>query len=150
MKTNELTKKALEHIPEKECFVCSLRAYEGGACGGGWDGTEKLFLSRAQLLYLIFKKSEVNGEKTQKVAVYALIRSMAYEGSWPDGEPDDEDISHYSYSGDSDELNNYLESWGIILKKIENGEISEANLDDWLNYFDDKTNWEYDIEIWKE
>ena len=102
------------------------------------------------MLYLIFKKSEVNGEKTQKVAVYALIRSMAYEGSWPDGEPDDEDISHYSYSGDSDELNNYLESWGIILKKIENGEISEANLDDWLNYFDDKTNWEYDIEIWKE
>jgi len=150
MKTDELKKKALEHIHETVCFSCALRAYGGGACGDGWDGDGELYLNRAQLLYLIFKKNEVNGEKTQKVDVYALIRSMAYDGAWPDGEPDDEDISHYSYSGDSEELDIYLESWEILLKKIENSEINESNIDEWLPYFDDRSNWEYNINTWKD
>ena len=147
MKTNGLTKKALEHIHE-ECFRCTLRAYEGGACGGGWDGDGDLFLSRAQILYLLFNEADVNGEITEAVDVYDLIADMAHEGSWPDGDPDDEDISYCSYSGESYILETYLESWNTVLKKIEKGEITEANLEEWLKYFDDSSNWDDDIEFW--
>lgn len=79
-----------------------------------------------------------------------MLTGMAYEGSWPDGEPEDEDISEWSYSGESFELYNYLESWDVVLEKIENGQITENNLAEWLQYFKDSENFEYDIEIWKE
>lgn len=150
METNELTKKAIQRIHETECFTCSLSAYGGGACGDGWDGTEDLYLNRAKILYLLFKQEEVNGEKTESVNIENLLSGMAYEGAWPDGEPDeeDEDISSYSYSGESESLDNYLNSWKTVLKKIESGEINETNLEEWLCYFDDSSNLDDNIEFW--
>jgi len=150
METNELKKKALELLQGSD-FNCSLSAYGGGACGDGWDGDDVLYLNRAQLLYLIFNATEVNGEKTEVVNIEDRLETMAYEGAWPDGEPDDEeeDISDYSYSGESDELNHYLEGWRIILNKIDNGEIDENDLDSWLEYFKDSSNWDDDITWWK-
>lgn len=148
MQTEDLTQKALERVKE-EGFRCDLRAYEGGACGSGWDGTEELYLDRSELLYLIFQTDKVNGEKTCSVDVEDILNDMAYDGAWPDGEPDNEDISGWSYSGECEQLDNYLRSWDMILEKIDKGEINEDNLEQWLAYFDDSNNFDNDIDLWK-
>lgn len=60
------------------------------------------------------------------------------------------DYDNFGYGGESEELDKYLDAWGIILTKIFEEEITEDNLEEWLNYFDDSDNWEYDIEEWFE
>ena len=48
-----LARKVLEEKFEGRDFSCSLSAYEGGACGGGWDGTSDVYISKENLLYLL-------------------------------------------------------------------------------------------------
>jgi len=56
----------------------------------------------------------------------------------------------FDYWGSCERLDSYLESWRTIIAKIECGEITEENLDKWLEYFDDSDNYEWEIESWYE
>ncbi len=53
---------------------------------------------------------------------------------------------NWSYSGESCALDGYIEAWKMLIGKILSGEVDENNLDKWLAFFDDPSEWEYGIE----
>ncbi len=59
-----------------------------------------------------------------------------------------EDYNPFSCDGMCEALEVYLDSWDTIIDKIKGGEVTEDNLDNWLEYFDDSHNFEEDIESW--
>lgn len=86
----ELAQKALEHV-ENTTFPVYVYASEGGSCGGGYDDTLDLDLSRAELLYLIHKSvgndAPFQGQEEKETDVSAQIAEIAYESACPDSEP---------------------------------------------------------------
>ena len=62
-------------------------------------------------------------------------------------EEDDDYYDGYSYSGESQQLDNYLDSWVYLLNNILSGNITEEQLDSWLRYFDEK-DYSWKIEFW--
>lgn len=159
----ELARKALlDTIGTGVSFPCSLSGYGGGACGDGYTSDdEELYLSREELLYLISDGSEVfNGLEVKKVDIEARLEGMAEEACWQDGrdmddgyydddenEEDDEDYEDsWSYSGESIVLDEYVDSWKLLINRILSGEVGEADLEKWLAYFKTPDEWEYGIE----
>lgn len=55
---------------------------------------------------------------------------------------------YFSYGGECEQLDNYLDAWNTIISRILNGDITEQNLDVWLAYFNEDENLESDIEDW--
>lgn len=257
----ELAKKALDNIQD-ECFFANVYASEGGTCGGGWDDSEELNLSRKQLLSLIRSRIDASelfeGMTLEDVDVDDLIADMAMEAAWPDGGPEvtvndaipdelseldkaldnldmddaeevetirkqlkevaadtytfwftieapdycfaddvkaeikltseqalgllrgrhdfdtlfdgicdkcyDEDLVNakarskgiadeydsFTYGGESEGLEGWLEAWSYILDSILSGDITENEVDSWLEYFDDSDNYEMEISDWYE
>lgn len=41
----------------------------------------------------------------------------------------------YSYGGNCDGLNNYLDSWETVINMIQSGDITKDNINEWLQYF---------------
>ena len=157
----ELARKALlDTIGTGVSFPCSLSGYGGGACGDGYTSDdEELYLSREELLYLISDGSEVfNGLEVKKVDVDGRLEEMAEQAGWPDGHEDydDEEESEddfedsWSYSGESMILDEYVDSWKLLIGKIQSGEVGEMDLDKWLSYFNNPEEWEYGIESFVE
>lgn len=156
----ELTRKALEILKEGISFNCVLRAYEGGACGDGWDGEDKIELSEGELLYLISQqnvdKEIFEGLKLTPINIESMLSDMAESGACVDefyefSDYDEDEIEElkdcWSYSGECSQLEGFLKSWEIVLNKIMAGEITEDNLDECLEYFDDSSNFDFLIEI---
>ena len=57
---------------------------------------------------------------------------------------------YFSYGGESEELEGFLNAWETLFDKIEEGIVTEDTLEKWLEYFDDSDNYEYGIEEWYE
>ena len=57
---------------------------------------------------------------------------------------------NWSYSGESCALDGYIEAWKMLIGKILSGEVDETNIDKWLAFFDDPSEWEYGIESFVE
>ena len=145
----ELARRVLlDNIGSGKSFPCSLSGYEGGACGDGYTtDEEELDLSREELLYLISDGSEVfNGLDMKKVDVYERLCDMAEGACWPDGDEDGEG-EYYSYSGESMALDSYVEAWKTLIGKIQSGEVGEADLPKWLEFFDNEDEWEFGIDF---
>ena len=60
----------------------------------------------------------------------------------------DDDIDPFSYSGESDSLNSFIDGWAYIVSNILNGNIQSKDIDKWTPYFDDNNNLDEDIERW--
>lgn len=60
-----------------------------------------------------------------------------------------ERYDYLTYSYNCDELDNFIDSWNILITKIMSGEIVEDELDTWLEYFNDSDNFEDTIDDWK-
>ena len=58
------------------------------------------------------------------------------------------DYDYFSYGGECEELEAYLNAWDYILGRIHDGDITEDNLKGWLDYFDDSDNFEMAISKW--
>lgn len=65
---------------------------------------------------------------------------------------DDANIADMSdnlqYGGSCEELDGYIQAMGTLLDKILDGSITEENLAEWMEYFDDNNNFDEDIEEW--
>lgn len=61
-----------------------------------------------------------------------------------------DEYDSFSYGGESEELNGWLDAWSYILHSILSGDITEDELDSWLEYFDDSDNYEMEISDWYE
>lgn len=131
-----LARKVLEENFDGRDFSCSLSAYEGGACGGGWDGTSNVYISKENLLYLL--ECEVDnaelfeGMDTEYFDEDEFNRSledMACDEAWCDEEEED---GSWSYSGECEELGEYISEWADFINDILSGEIGpdeiEANI----------------------
>lgn len=57
---------------------------------------------------------------------------------------------YFGYGGSCDEIENYIDSICCVLKNIIEGKITEENLEGWMEYFEDRWNFEYHIEEWHE
>lgn len=149
MTTIELARKALEIVKGGWSFNCNLYAYEGGACGDGWSGDGELYLSEEQVMYLI--SSRTGDDKIyenmvlEEVDTDSLIYDLAEENAFPDGSEEEWDIG-----GNCEELEGFLNAWDVLICKIEDGEITEECIDRWLEYFDDSSNFDMDIDEWVE
>ena len=55
---------------------------------------------------------------------------------------------YFGYGGSCERLEQYIASMCTVLEKIFDGSITEENLDDWMEYFEDSWNFDYDIEEW--
>lgn len=58
------------------------------------------------------------------------------------------DYDRFSYGGECEQLEAYINAWDYILDSIMSEEITEKNLDLWLMYFDDTDNYEFEIDKW--
>ena len=61
-----------------------------------------------------------------------------------------DDYDYFSYGGECEQLEAYLNAWDYIIDSILDDEIPEDLLDSWLEYFDDTDNYEYEIVEWYE
>ena len=148
-----------------------MRAYEGGACGGGWDGRDDYIFEKAELLYLLSKRVDskelFKGFVLKKIDVDEVLEEFAKEHAFPDGcgfyscddedyDPENEDyedrecVDNYSVSCDCWRLESHLKAWEYLLNKVLSGEITEEELEGWMEFFDDAIyeDEEADIEEW--
>ena len=54
----------------------------------------------------------------------------------------------FSYGGECEGLDGFIDAWVFILENILSGDITEQTLDSWTEYFDDPENYETDINDW--
>ena len=57
---------------------------------------------------------------------------------------------NFTYRGESEALDGFLNAWVCIIKKILSGEITEDTLPSWTAFFDDPDNYDDDICFWHE
>ena len=152
MKKMELAQKVLNRIDSTD-FICYLSAYEGGACGGGWDGKEDFSLSKEELLYLIKEqvnnRSLFNGTRVKKIDIQASLIELATACAFPDDEPE----GYWKISGECFPALNFVSGYAYILRNILDGIITEEDVDWYLEYFDEPENYESEfdtIEDWIE
>ena len=59
-----------------------------------------------------------------------------------------ERCDYFAYGGSCEEIENYIDSLCWVLDNIMEGRITEENLEEWMEYFEDRWNFEYHIEEW--
>lgn len=113
------------------------------------DVHESIYLTAKEALALVFKFVGIDGESDLGVFDLPDIDEKTIEDRAKEKnfalEYDDT-----NYGWCSEELECYLDSWKTLIEKIESGEINEANLDEWLEYFKDRENFCNDIISWSE
>ena len=146
-----LIKKMLDNI-QGTSFTIKFSAYEGGACGDGWSGTGSFYLEKSEILYLLKKKcnhEEVfDGCELKTIDLECALLEKAVILANPDSdysEDDEDDSWSYGYRGE-EVIENFLNAYSSIISGIYSGQIDENNLDSYLVYFDNKDNFEYEIE----
>lgn len=111
------------------------------------DAEESIELSAKEALGLLYGQHD-------KDAAFDGICEESYDEDLINDKADElgfaDDYDSFSYGGESEELEAYLNAWDYILDSIMSGDITEENLDSWLEYFDDSDNYEYEIVEWYE
>lgn len=59
-----------------------------------------------------------------------------------------DDYDNFSYGGNCETLEAYLDAWDYIISHILIGEITEEKVESWLEYFKDSSNYEIEIDDW--
>ena len=153
MNTKELLNQLIDTIKDTS-FGCNVNA----SCGlDGYSAEEELLLSKEEIYFLLDEqldsKDVFAGKNLKRVDVESRLEELAYDASWPDGTPDEddenyEDPDNFSYWGTCYHIEPYLNAYVFIIEKILSGDITEDNLDFWLSYFEDSSNYDIDIEDW--
>lgn len=109
------------------------------------DAEEKIELTSKEALGLLYGQHDVD-------SVFNGIYNESYDEDLINDKADElgfaSDYDSFSYGGECEELEAYLNAWEYILDCIHDGEITEDNLDEWLEYFDDSDNYEMEISEW--
>ena len=123
MTTEELIQKVYDSITDRS-FSGWVYATTGGRCADGWDCEADLELTAQEITDVIGSDdaTEVYREK-----IYDLAREMA----WPDGET--EEAEDYSYGGHFDSLDDYISNINELISDIEDGDVTEENIDERLS-----------------
>lgn len=111
------------------------------------DAEESIELSAKEALGLLY------GQHDLKEAFDGICEESYYEDIINDKADKlgfANDYDSFSYGGESEELEAYLNAWDYILDSIMSNEITEEDLGSWLEYFDDTDNYENDIVEWHE
>lgn len=85
----QLAKKAIDRITE-ESFIYYVGASTGGKCNDGWCTDMYLYLSREEMMYLIYTGETeflFEGLKLTPVDVEERMNEDLMEAAWPDGGP---------------------------------------------------------------
>lgn len=109
------------------------------------DSQEKLHLNIDQALGLLWGRHQLD-ELFRAICEEELdeddINDWAYDANIADMS------DNFQYGGSCEELDGYILAMGTLLEKILDGSITEENLAEWMEYFEDNYNFDEDIEEW--
>lgn len=136
-----IVRKALSLIEDRP-FMFSFYATDGSKCGCSGDNIDDpVNFTKGEILYLLSKEIQIPKYfRSLGLRHFSLEKrigdiALEYAGDYAD----EEDLD---YGGFSEEFDYYVELWQEAIEAIEEGDISEAKIEDLAEAFND---YEYDL-----